>query len=67
MLRSEVYQASGVLIAQLGVHPAEAMIRLRAHAFATDTTVRDVAHRILDHTLYLGDDAPGTEPEPEKF
>jgi hypothetical protein len=67
MLRSEVYQASGVLVVQLGVPPAEAMLRLRAHAFATDTTVSDVAHQILDHTLYLGDDAPGTEPEPEKF
>ncbi len=67
MLRSEVYQATGVLIAQLGVPPAEAMIRLRAHAFATDTTVSDVAYQILDHQLYLGDDAPGTKPEREGF
>ena len=59
MLRSEVYQATGVLIAQLGVPPAEAMIRLRAHAFATDMTVSDVAYQILDHSLYLGDDATG--------
>jgi len=65
MLRAEVYQASGVLVAQLGVAPAEAMIRLRAHAFATDTTISDVAHQILDHRLYLGDeqdrDRPGSE------
>ncbi len=65
MLRSEVYQASGVLIAQLGVPPAEAMMRLRAHAFATDTTVSDVAYQILEHRLYLGNDgnrdSPGRE------
>jgi hypothetical protein len=67
MLRSEVYQATGMLIVQLGVPPAEAMIRLRAHAFATDTTVSDVAHQILDHRLHLGDDAPGTEPERERY
>jgi ANTAR domain/GAF domain len=67
MLRSEVYQASGVLVAQLGVPPAEAMIRLRAHAYATDTTISDVAYQILGHTLHLGDDAPGTEPEREGF
>ena len=62
MLRSEVYQASGVLVAQLGVPPAEAMIRLRAHAFATDTTVSAVAHQILDHGLYLGDDGNRDRP-----
>jgi hypothetical protein len=67
MLRSEVYQASGVLVAQLGGPPAEAMIRLRAHAFATDTTTSDVAYQILDHTLYLGNDTPGTNTEREGF
>ena len=67
MLRSEMYQATGALIAQLGVPPTEAMIRLRAHAYATDTTVSDVAYQILDHSLYLGDDAPGTEPQREGF
>jgi len=65
MLRSEVYQAAGVLIVQLGVPPAEAMMRLRAHAFATDSTTSDVAYQILDHSLYLGDDGnrdrPGNE------
>jgi hypothetical protein len=56
-----------MLVIQLGVPPAEEMIRLRAHAFATDTTVGDVAHQILDHRLHLGDDAPGTEPERERY
>ncbi len=38
LMRSEVYQASGVLTAQLGVPPAEALVRLRAHAFAAGMT-----------------------------
>ena len=63
MMRSEVYQATGVLIAQLGVPPAEAMVRLRAHAFATGATLSDVAYRILDHDLYLDDDADDNRPE----
>ncbi len=63
MLRSEVYQASGVLIAQLNVSPAEAMIRLRAHAFATDTPVSDVAYQILDH---LPGRVSGTAPSGER-
>jgi len=64
MMRSEVYQATGVLIAQLGVPPAEAMVRLRAHAFATGLSISDIAYQILDHHLYLDDDdkdRPGSE------
>jgi hypothetical protein len=67
LMRSEVYQASGVLIAQLGVPPAEALIRLRAHAFATGMTASEVAYQILDHSLQLGDDAAGTEPGRERY
>jgi hypothetical protein len=33
--RAEVSQATGMLVAQLEVEPAEALVRLRAHAFAT--------------------------------
>ncbi len=65
MMRSEVYQATGVLIAQLGFPPGEAMVRLRAHAFATGTTISDVAYQILEHRLYLDaddhPDLPGSE------
>jgi len=65
MMRSEVYQATGVLIAQLGVPPGEAMVRLRAHAFASGMTLSDVAYQILEHRLYLDaddhPDRPGSE------
>ena len=67
LMRSEVYQAAGVLTAQLGVPPAEALVRLRAHAFASGTTASEVAYQILDHSLHLGDDAPGTQPGRERF
>lgn len=56
MMRSEVYQATGVLVAQLGVPPAEAMVRMRAHAFATGCAISDIAFQILDHRLFLDND-----------
>jgi len=65
LMRSEVYQAAGVLIAQLGIPPAEAMVRLRAHAYATGLTASDVAYQILDRSLHLGDDATDDEPRRE--
>jgi hypothetical protein len=58
--RAEVHQASGMLAVQLGVGIAEALVRLRAHAFATDRPVTDVAADIVARRLSLGDDrAPG--------
>jgi hypothetical protein len=62
LMRSEVSQAAGVLIVQLGVPPAEALMRLRAYAYAIGGTASDVAYHILDHTLHLGDDATGHGP-----
>lgn len=51
--RAEVSQATGMLVAQLGVQPAEALIRLRAHAYATSRSATDVARDILDRRLKL--------------
>ncbi|MCK0173833.1 MULTISPECIES: GAF and ANTAR domain-containing protein [Mycobacteriaceae] len=51
--RVEVSQATGMLVAQLGVEPAEALVRLRAHAYATGRTATDVARDILDRRLTL--------------
>jgi ANTAR domain/GAF domain len=51
--RVEVSQATGVLVAQLGVDPAEALVRLRAHAYATNRSATDVARDILDWRLKL--------------
>lgn len=51
--RSEVSQATGMLVAQLDVEPAEALVRLRAHAYATGRSAVDVARDILDLRLRL--------------
>jgi GAF domain-containing protein len=51
--RAEVSQATGMLVAQLEVEPAEALVRLRAHAYATGRGVTDVARDILDRRLRL--------------
>lgn len=51
--RTEVSQATGMLVAQLGVEPAEALVRLRAHAYATGRSSTDVARDILDRRLRL--------------
>ena len=51
--RAEVSQATGMLVAQLEVEPAEAVVRLRAHAFATGRSATNVACDILDRRLRL--------------
>ena len=51
--RAEVSQATGMLVAQLGVEPAEALVRLRAHAYATGCSATDVARDILERRLKL--------------
>jgi hypothetical protein len=54
--RTEVSQATGMLVAQLGVDPPEALIRLRAHAYATNRSATAVARDILDRRLQLDAD-----------
>jgi GAF domain-containing protein/ANTAR domain-containing protein len=51
--RAEVSQATGMLVAQLEIEPAEALVRLRAHAYATGHSATDVARDILDRRLKL--------------
>jgi ANTAR domain len=51
--RVEVSQATGMLVAQLEVEPAEALVRLRAHAYASDRSATEVARDILDCRLRL--------------
>jgi hypothetical protein len=51
--RAEVSQATGMLVAQLGVEPAEALVRLRARAYATGRSSTDVSRDILDRRLTL--------------
>ncbi len=51
--RAEVSQATGMLVAQLEVEPAEALVRLRAHAYTTGRSATDVARDILERRLKL--------------
>jgi hypothetical protein len=51
--RAEVSQATGMLVAQLEVEPAEALVRLRAHAYATGRSATEVARDILDRKIRL--------------
>ena len=54
--RAEVSQATGMLVAQLDIDPADALVRLRAHAYATGRSATDVARDILDRRLTLDTD-----------
>ena len=59
--RVEVYQATGMLIGALDVGPAEALLRLRAYAFAHDMTAAETAWAIIEGRLSL---EPGDWVEP---
>jgi ANTAR domain/GAF domain len=56
LTRAEVSQATGMLVAQLGLEPAEALVRLRAHAYASGRSVTDVARDLLERRLKLDAD-----------
>jgi hypothetical protein len=45
---------------QLGIGLAEALLRLRAHAYATGQTVPAVAADVVNRRLYFDDSQPGT-------
>ncbi|MEQ8833970.1 MAG: GAF and ANTAR domain-containing protein [Miltoncostaeaceae bacterium] len=49
--RSEVHQASGMVSVQLGVGVGEALVRLRAHAYATDRPLAEVAADVVARRL----------------
>lgn len=54
--RAEVHQASGMVAVQLGVGVADASLRLRAFAYATNRSITAVAADIVARRLRLGDD-----------
>ncbi len=57
--RSEIHQAAGMVVAQLGVDPDDAFALLRAHAFAHNTTLAAVAQEIISRRLHFSDDTAG--------
>jgi hypothetical protein len=54
--RAEIYQAAGMATIQLGVAIEDAMVRLRAYAFATGRALIDVARDVVGRRLSLDDD-----------
>ena len=52
----EVHQATGMIIVQLGVTAAVALIRLRAYAYAHDRRLRDVAADVVARRLQFHPD-----------
>jgi hypothetical protein len=59
----EVHQATGMIIVQLGVSAAVALVRLRAYAYANDRLLRDVAADVIARRLRFhpdGGDHGGT-------
>jgi hypothetical protein len=54
--RAEIHQASGMVSIQLRIPVAEALVRIRAHAFANGQPVGEVAADIVARRLSLTDD-----------
>jgi hypothetical protein len=57
--RAEIYQASGMVSVQLHIPVDEALLRMRAHAFASDRPISVIASDIVARRLRLGEDPPG--------
>ena len=49
--RAEVHQATGMVVAQLGVPEDDALALIRAHAYSHDQSVTSSAHDIVTHRL----------------
>ncbi|THJ68798.1 GAF domain-containing protein [Arthrobacter echini] len=49
--RREIHQATGMVLAQIGGTAAEALLLLRAHAFANGQTVRETSDEVLERRL----------------
>ena len=61
--RVEVYQATGMIIEMLGLGPLDALVRLRAYAYAHAMTASETAWAILGRSVVLTDDrAPRPGP-----
>lgn len=54
--RAEVHQATGMVLAQLGIGPTDALARLRAHAFMSGRLLIDVAHDVVQRRLVFTED-----------
>ncbi|WP_328459584.1 GAF and ANTAR domain-containing protein [Actinoplanes sp. NBC_00393] len=51
--RAELFQAQGMVMVQLGVSIGEALARMRAHAYAENRRLEDVARDVVERRLRL--------------
>lgn len=54
--RAEIHQATGMIVAQLGINSADAFARLRAHAFTQGVPLSEVARDVVARRLRLSED-----------
>lgn len=54
--RAEIHQATGMVLAQLGVSATDALARMRAYAFVEQRLLSDVAHDVLSRRLRFTQD-----------
>jgi len=59
-----VHQAAGMVAAQLDISVGQALIRLRAHAFASGRTLSDVAQDVAVRALRLDEPTDRQDPVP---
>jgi hypothetical protein len=59
----EVHQATGMIMAQLGVHAREAYVRLQAFAFVNNRLLDDVAHQVVGRLLRFDADPENEMPK----
>ena len=57
-----VHQASGMVAVQLGVGVGDALVSLRAHAFAHDRSLVEIAEAVVMRRLRFNDDGAGAPP-----
>jgi hypothetical protein len=61
----EVHQATGMLIVQLGVSAAVALMRLRAYAYSHERRLQDVASDVVARQLRFPPDAGAQDSSAE--
>jgi hypothetical protein len=64
--QAEVHQATGMITIQLGVSLAEALLRLRAHAYVSGRTVSAIAADVVNRRIHFDDSESGTTTQREQ-
>ena len=54
--RAEIYQAQGAVMVELGVNLGEALVRMRAYAFANDHSLAELASGIMSGQIEIGNE-----------